>query len=93
MGLDLSRSIKICLEPFEEFTSYVSSATASAADFIPSVTVLKCVLSTETKADPRIKTMEKTLLEAINKSLSTVEDEPLYALSTLLELRYNCVHC
>lgn len=79
---------KTCLEPFEEFTRKVSSATASAADVIPSVTVLKRVLSMETEADSGIKTMKKTLLEAIDKCFSTVEDEPLYALSTLLDPRY-----
>ncbi|XP_016306241.1 zinc finger BED domain-containing protein 4-like [Sinocyclocheilus anshuiensis] len=71
---------KTCLEPFEEFTRKVCSATASAADVIPSVTVLKRVLSMETEADSGIKTMKKTLLEAIDKRFSTVEDEPLYAL-------------
>ncbi|KAJ8353287.1 hypothetical protein SKAU_G00208540 [Synaphobranchus kaupii] len=77
-----------CLKPFEEFTRKVSSATASTADVIPSVTVLKRLLSMETEADSGVKTMKKTLLEAVNKRFSTVENEPLYALSTLLDPRY-----
>lgn len=74
-----------CLEPFEEFTRKVSTATASTADVVPSVTVLKRLLSMETEADSGIKTMKKTLLGAVDKRFSTVEDEPLYALSTLLD--------
>jgi hypothetical protein len=77
-----------CLEPFEELTRKVSSATSSTADVIPSVTVLKCVLSMETEADSGIKTMKRTLLEAVDKRFSTVEDEPLYVLSKLLDPRY-----
>ncbi|KAK7130513.1 hypothetical protein R3I93_020001 [Phoxinus phoxinus] len=42
----------------------------------------------ETDADSGIKTMKKTLLEAIDKRFSTVEDEPLFAFSTLLDPRY-----
>lgn len=52
-----------CLEPFEEFTRKVSSATSSTADVVPSVTILKCLLSVETEADSGIKTMKKTRLE------------------------------
>lgn len=85
---NLLEKTKTCLEPFEEFTRKVSSVTASAADVIPSVTVLKRVLSMETEADSRIKTMKKPLLEAIDKRFSTVENEPLYAISTLLDPRY-----
>ncbi|KAE8301172.1 hypothetical protein D5F01_LYC01339 [Larimichthys crocea] len=77
-----------CLEPFEEFTRKVSSATSSTADVVPSVTVLKRLLSMETEADSGIKTMKRMLLEAIDKRFSTVEDEPLYVLSTLLDPRH-----
>ncbi|XP_016106049.1 uncharacterized protein [Sinocyclocheilus grahami] len=86
-GLCLKKT-KTRLEPLKEFNRKVSSATASAADVIPSVTLLKRVLAMETKADSGIKTMKKTLLEAIDKRFSTVENEPLYALSTLLDPRY-----
>lgn len=77
-----------CLGQFEEFTRKVSSATASAADVIPRVTVLKRLLSKETEADSGIKTMKKTLFEAIDKRFSNLEDGPLYTLSTLLDPRY-----
>jgi len=66
------------------------------ADVIPSITALKRLFSTETEADAGIKTMKKTLLAAVDKRFSTVEDEPLYALSTLLDPRYkdrwDCIH-
>ncbi|KAL6463619.1 hypothetical protein MHYP_G00280100 [Metynnis hypsauchen] len=76
------------LAPFEELTRKVSSSTSSTADVIPSVTVLKRILAKEDGADAGIKTMKKTVLQAINKRFSAVEDEPLYALSTLLDPRY-----
>uniref|UniRef100_UPI0037E9BABF ribitol-5-phosphate transferase FKTN isoform X2 n=1 Tax=Semicossyphus pulcher TaxID=241346 RepID=UPI0037E9BABF len=76
------------LAPFEELTRKVSSSTASAADVIPAVTVLRRILAKENEADSGIKTMKTTLLQAVNKRFSTVEDEPLYALATLLDPRY-----
>lgn len=39
------------LKPFEELTRKVSSSTASAADVIPAVTVLKRILAKENEAD------------------------------------------
>ncbi|ROI16117.1 hypothetical protein DPX16_12235 [Anabarilius grahami] len=68
-----------CPEPFEEFTRKVSSATASAAD---EVALFSDVSS------PRTQRLKKTLLEAIDKCFSTMEDESLHTLSTLLDPRY-----
>ncbi len=62
----LPEKLMTSLEPFEELTRKVSSDTASTADVIPSVTVLKRLLSMETEADSGLKTMKKTLLEAVN---------------------------
>lgn len=84
----LLEKTKIVLAPFEELTRKVSSSTGSAADVIPAVTVLKRILAKENEADSGIKTMKTTLLQAVNKRFSTVEDEPLYALATLLDPRY-----
>lgn len=75
------------LAPFEELTRKVSPSTASAADIIPSVTVLKCLLAKEGEENVGIKTV-KTTLQAVNSRLSSVEDEPLYALATFLDVRY-----
>ncbi|XP_065150533.1 zinc finger BED domain-containing protein 4-like [Paramisgurnus dabryanus] len=84
----LLEKTSIVLAPFEELTRKVSSSTASTADVIPAVTVLKRILAKEGDADTGIKTMKKTLLQAVNKRFDTVEDEPLYALATLLDPRY-----
>ena len=76
------------LEPFEELTRELSSSSASAADVIPAVTVLRRLLHKETEADQGIKTMKSTLLDAVNSRFSTVEEEPLYSVATLLDPRY-----
>ena len=68
----------VVLAPFEELTRKVCSLTASITDIIPAITVLKCILAKEGNADTGTKTMEKALLQAVNKHLDTVEDEPLY---------------
>ena len=53
------------------------------------VTVLKHILVKEGDANTGIKTVKKTLLQAVNKCFDTVEDKPLYALAILLDPRYN----
>lgn len=83
----LERAITV-LAPFEELTRKVSSSTASAADVIPAVTVLKRLLSKEGDADSGVKTMKSTLLQAVNNRFSAVEDESLYAVAALLDPRY-----
>ena len=84
----LLEKTSIVLAPFEELTRKVSSSTAFTANVIPAVTVLKRILAKEGDADTGIKTMKKNLLQAVNKHFDTVEDEPLYALATLLDSRY-----
>ena len=72
--------------PFEELTRKVSSSSASAADISPAVKVLKSILAKENEADSGIKTMKTTLLQAIDKWFSSVEDEPLCA-------NFNVIRC
>ncbi|KAL0200887.1 hypothetical protein M9458_004074, partial [Cirrhinus mrigala] len=76
------------LEPFEELTRKISSATSTAADVIPAVTVLKRLLAEENGTDSGIKTMKSTLLQAVSRRFSSIESESLYAVATLLDARY-----
>lgn len=76
------------LAPFEEFTREVSSSPASASDVIPIVSVLKCILSRKNKADDRITTMNRALLEAVNRRFRDLESKPVYSVATLLDPRY-----
>ncbi|KAK0154005.1 Zinc finger BED domain-containing protein 4 [Merluccius polli] len=76
------------LEPFEELTRKISCATSTAADVIPSVTVLKRLLTIEEDNDSGIKTMKSTLLQAVSRRFSSIESEPLYAVATLVDARY-----
>ncbi|XP_052393278.1 zinc finger BED domain-containing protein 4-like [Carassius gibelio] len=84
----LLEKIIIVLAPFEELTRQISSSTSSAAEVIPSVTVLKRLLARENEGDTGIKTMKTTLLEAVQKRFKTIENEPLYAVATLLDPRF-----
>ena len=66
----------------------VSAATASAADVIPAITVLKRHLSREESTDAGIKTMKSTLLEAVTERFDYVETETIYSIATLVDPRY-----
>nr|XP_054592602.1 zinc finger BED domain-containing protein 4-like [Nothobranchius furzeri] len=76
------------LEPFEELTRKISSATSTAADVIPAVAVLKRLLADENSTDSGIKTTKSTLLQAVNRRFSSIESKSLYAVATLLDARY-----
>lgn len=76
------------LKPFQELTTEVSAASATAADVIPSVRVLTRFLSNQSEAHRGIQTMKATLLGAVRTRFSHVESEPLYAVATLLDSRY-----
>ncbi|XP_076844397.1 zinc finger BED domain-containing protein 4-like [Brachyhypopomus gauderio] len=76
------------LEPFEELTRKISSATSSAAEVIPAVTILQRLLTENTSTDSGIKTMKSTLLQAVNRRFSDIESQPLYAVATLVDARY-----
>lgn len=75
------------LAPFEEITRAVSAETATCADVIPAITVLKRALARE-ENDTGIKTMKSTLLEAVERRFSHVETESLYYIATLVDPRY-----
>ncbi|GLD65583.1 zinc finger BED domain-containing protein 4-like protein [Lates japonicus] len=64
------------LTPFEEVTRQMSSSTSSVAKLIPSVTVLKWLLTQEKQEDTRIKTMKGNPLEAVQESFRTTKVEP-----------------
>lgn len=57
------------LEPFEELTRNIGSATSSTADVIPAISVLKCLLALENSADSGMKTMGSTLLQAVRQTI------------------------
>ncbi|KAJ4927914.1 hypothetical protein JOQ06_015715 [Pogonophryne albipinna] len=78
----------VVLSPFEELTRAVSAATACAADVIPAITVLKRHLSREESTDAGIKTMKRTLLEAVTERFDYAETEPIYSVATLVDPRY-----
>ncbi|XP_028445073.1 zinc finger BED domain-containing protein 4-like [Perca flavescens] len=71
------------LSPFEELTRDVSRETATAADVIPAITILRHVLSREDDDDQGIKTVE-----GVEKRFADVETEPLFYIATLLDPRY-----
>lgn len=77
------------LAPFEELNRKVRLSTASTAEVFPAVTVFKHVQAKEGEAGSGMKTMKTTLLQAVNNHFSTVEDEALYTLDTLLDPWYN----
>ena len=79
----LLEKIITVLAPFEELTRQIISSTSSAAEFIPSITVLKRLLALENKVDMGIKTMKTTLLEAVQKRFKTIENESLYVVATI----------
>ena len=84
----LLEKINTLLAPFEEITKQISFATSTTSEVIPSVIVLKRLLAKQTTEDSGIKTMKATLLAAMGTRFQTVEAEPLYSVSTILDPRY-----
>ena len=84
----LLEKINTLLAPFEEITKQISFATSTTSEVIPSVIVLKRLLAKQTTEDSGIKTMKPTLLAAMGTRFQTVEAEPLYSVSTILDPRY-----
>ncbi|XP_058625330.1 zinc finger BED domain-containing protein 4-like [Onychostoma macrolepis] len=76
------------LAPFEEMTRQVSSSDALASDVIPAVTVLQRLLLKQMDEDHGIKTMKSTLLDALQRRFSNMEQNPLYCIASLLDPRY-----
>ncbi len=75
------------LAPFEEMTCQVSSSDALASDVIPAVTVLQRLLLKQMDEDHGIKTMKSTLLDALQRRFSNMEQNPLYCIASLLDPR------
>lgn len=75
------------LAPFEELPRHVSCSDSFASDVIPAVTVLQRLLSKEVDEDHGVKTMKNTLLGALQKRFSDMEQNPLYCIATLLDPR------
>lgn len=72
------------LAPFEEMTRQVSSSDALASDVI---TVLQRLLLKQMDEDHGIKTMKSTLLDALQRRFSNMEQNPLYCIASLLDPR------
>uniref|UniRef100_A0A8C1CSZ4 FCP1 homology domain-containing protein n=1 Tax=Cyprinus carpio carpio TaxID=630221 RepID=A0A8C1CSZ4_CYPCA len=85
---DLIEKMINALAPFEEMTRQVSSSDALASDIIPAVTVLQRLLLKQMDEDHRIKTMKSTSLDALQRRFSNMEQNPLYCIASLLDLRH-----
>ncbi|CAL8374356.1 unnamed protein product [Gadus morhua 'NCC'] len=86
-----SRASAACSRPSTRSSTSASEGNSMGAiipEVIPSVTGLKRLLARENEEDTGIKTMKKTLLEAVQKRFKTIENEPLYAVATLLDPRF-----
>lgn len=83
----LIENVFTLLAPFKELTKEISSSTATAADVIPAITVLKRLLEKRAETDFGVGTTKATLLEAVQRRFSDVEKEPLYTLATVLAPR------
>lgn len=84
----LIENIVTLLSPFEQLTRQLSSGEASAADVIPSVQALRRLLSREADTDQGVKTTKTALLDAVNKRFASIESDPMFCISTLLDPRY-----
>lgn len=76
------------LEPFEQLTKDISSAEATAADVIPAVMSLTRLLAKVNETDRGVQTAKHTLLEAVCNRFNGVQGEPLYAIATMVDARY-----
>ena len=76
------------LDPCEQLTKDISSDTATAADAIPSIMALKCLLNRTVATDHGVKTSKGTLLQAIEQNFSHINTECLFFLATILDPRY-----
>lgn len=84
----LIENLLTILDPCEQLTKDISSATATAADVIPSIEALKRLLNKTVVTDHGIKTSKSTLLQAIEQRFSHICTEPLFYLATILDPRY-----
>lgn len=68
------------LAPFAEITSKASSSTSSTADVIPTATHS----NVSYEGNSGIKTMKRTLLQAVTRQMSTADDKPPHRLAMTL---------
>lgn len=73
------------LEPFEELTRHIGSATSLAADAIPAIAASKRLLAHENGTDMGIKTIKSTLHQAVNWRIHQPECDPIYYVVTSLD--------
>lgn len=76
------------LDPCEQLTKNMSSATATAADVIPSIEALKRLLNKTVATDHGIKTSKSMLLQAVEQRFSHISTESVCFLATVLDPRY-----
>lgn len=74
------------LDPGEQLTRNISKATA--ADVIPSIQALTCLLKQTLPTDQGVKTSKDTLLNAVQSRFGHIEEQHLYYLATILDPRY-----
>lgn len=76
------------LSPVEEFTLEMSHYESSASCIIPSVKVLKMLLSSQGPSSHGIKTMRQEMLESLTRRFAKVEEVKCAVLACLLDPRY-----
>lgn len=74
--------------PCEQLTKDISSASATAADVIPSIQALRRLLNRPVSTDHGVKTSKSTLLEAVEQRFNHIYTEGLFFLATILDPRY-----
>lgn len=80
------------LSPCEQLTKDISSASATAADVIPSIQALRRLLNRPASTDHGVKTSKSTLLQAVEQRFNHIYTEGLFFLVTILDPRYkDCV--
>ncbi len=76
------------LSPVEEVTLEMSHYESSASCIIPSVKVLKMLLSSQGPSSHGIKTMRQEMLESLTRRFAKVEEVKCAVLACLLDSRY-----
>ncbi|XP_056100506.1 zinc finger BED domain-containing protein 4-like [Rhinichthys klamathensis goyatoka] len=76
------------LSPVEEVTLEMSHYESSASCIIPSVKVLKMLLSSQGPSSRGIKTMRQEMLESLTRRFAKVEEVKCAVLACLLDPRY-----
>ncbi len=80
------------LSPVEEVTLEMSHYESSASCIIPSVKVLKMLLSSQGPSSHGIKTMRQEMLESLTRRFAKVEEVKCAVLACLLDPRYMPFH-